>query len=79
MKESLLLAMLGGVAGIGIAFGLTHLIGLAPMVGDFFSPVWEWDLFVRALFIALILGLLGGVYPAFRATRLQPAEALGYE
>jgi putative ABC transport system permease protein len=29
--------------------------------------------------IALFLGLLGGLYPSFRATRLQPVEALRYE
>jgi putative ABC transport system permease protein len=49
------------------------------MIGDALLPVWEWDVFARALVIALILGVLGGLYPAYRATRLQPVEALRYE
>ncbi len=49
------------------------------MVGDMLTPVWEYDIFIRAISIALFLGVLGGIYPAFRATRLRPIEALRYE
>ncbi len=40
---------------------------------------WQWDVFARALWVALSLGLIGGLYPAYRATRMQPVEALRYE
>jgi ABC-type antimicrobial peptide transport system permease subunit len=79
MQEAVLLGALGGVTGILIAFGLGYLFGKAPMVGDMLTPVWEMDIFIRAIVIALFLGLLGGFYPALRATRLQPVEALRYE
>lgn len=79
LRESLLLGLLGGLAGIGVAFGLAYLLQQAPTVGDYLQPQWELDIFLRALAVALTLGLLGGVYPAFRATRLQPVEALRYE
>jgi putative ABC transport system permease protein len=35
--------------------------------------------FARAILVALLLGLIGGLYPAYRATRMQPVEALRYE
>lgn len=79
LQESLVLALLGGVAGIIIAFGLVFLMGMAPMVGEAFRPVWSAGVFIRALLVAVSLGLFGGVYPAYRATRLQPVEALRYE
>jgi len=41
--------------------------------------VWEWDIFARAIGVATSLGILGGLYPSYRATRLQPMEALRYE
>jgi putative ABC transport system permease protein len=79
LREAVLIGLLGGVAGTLIAFGLAGLMGAAPLVGDAFDPRWEWDVFGRAFVVALLLGLAGGLYPAYRATRLQPMEALRYE
>lgn len=79
MQEAFLLGIFGGMAGIGFAFLLIGAIKLTPMVGDVFNVVWELSVFSRAIAVALILALVGGVYPAFRATRMLPVEALRYE
>jgi ABC-type antimicrobial peptide transport system permease subunit len=79
LRESLLLGLLGGLAGILIAFSLIELAKVAPVIGGYFRADWTWDIFARTILIAVTLGLLGGIYPAFRATRLQPVEALRYE
>ena len=59
--------------------GLNYLFSRIPMYGSMVTAIWETEIFVRAIVIALFLGLLGGFYPALRATRLQPVEALRYE
>lgn len=79
MNEALWLGLLGGMAGIIVAFLLAHLMGRAPMVGGALTVVWEAEMFIRAILIAVFLGVVGGIYPAYRATRLQPIEALRYE
>jgi putative ABC transport system permease protein len=79
LREALLLGLLGGITGIGAALLMIFLFQQAPMVGGILDPVWEWDVFARAIFVALMLGLFGGLYPAYRATQLQPVEALRYE
>jgi len=48
-------------------------------VKAFVSPTYTPELFVQALLIALFVGLLGGLYPAYRASKIQPQEALRYE
>ncbi len=79
LKEALLLGLLGGITGIVVALVIVFLFQLAPMVGGVLTPVWDWDVFARAILVALMLGLFGGIYPAYRATRLLPVEALRYE
>jgi ABC-type antimicrobial peptide transport system permease subunit len=79
LQEAIWLGLLGGLSGILIAFGLGSLMGKIPIMGDVLNLIWEIDIFTRAITIALLLGVLGGLYPALRATRLQPVEALRYE
>jgi ABC-type antimicrobial peptide transport system permease subunit len=79
ISEALLLGLLGGLLGVGIAFALAWSFNQIPIYSNILQPRWDLAVFGRALSIALFLGLLGGLYPALRATRLQPVEALRYE
>lgn len=79
LREAILLGILGGIASILIGVTLAYLLTLAPLVGSVLQPEWTLGVFVRAISIALILGIFGGLLPAYRATRMQPVEALRYE
>jgi ABC-type antimicrobial peptide transport system permease subunit len=79
LTEALLLGLLGGLLGVVVAFGLTYSFNLIPVYSGILQSRWDLDIFVRAISVAILLGLLGGIYPALRATRLQPVEALRYE
>jgi putative ABC transport system permease protein len=50
-----------------------------PSVGGVLAASWSTAIFLRAIGLALLLGLVGGAYPAYRATLMQPVEALRYE
>jgi ABC-type antimicrobial peptide transport system permease subunit len=79
LREALWLGFFGGLVGLIIAVFLAYLITVAPMIGGMLTPIWDVNIIARAIIIALLLGILGGLYPAYRATRLQPVEALRYE
>jgi len=79
VSEALLLGLLGGILGIGVAFALFYALNNIPIYSGMLTARWELVTFTRAIAVALFLGLVGGIYPAFRATRLQPVEALRYE
>jgi putative ABC transport system permease protein len=79
LREALYLGLLGGVASVFIGVGFAYLLTFIPLIGGALQPVWTLSVFVRAITIALLLGIIGGLLPAYRATRLQPVEALRYE
>lgn len=79
LKESLLLGALGGASGVLIGMLLTKLLALIPSISGLMAANFSISLILQALLIALFLGALGGIYPAWRATRMQPVEALRYE
>jgi ABC-type antimicrobial peptide transport system permease subunit len=79
LRESLILGILGGLVGILLGLGLGRLMGFLPGLYGGMSMVYEPALFAQALAVALLAGAVGGLYPAWRATRLRPVEALRYE
>jgi ABC-type antimicrobial peptide transport system permease subunit len=79
LRESLVLGIVGGICGILLGLGLGQLATLAQGTWGSFDPAYTPQIFVQAVIVALVAGVLGGLYPAWRATRMQPVEALRYE
>jgi ABC-type antimicrobial peptide transport system permease subunit len=79
LRESLVLGLAGGLCGTVLGVGLGGLVGLAPGMYAGMKPIYSLQLFLQAVIVALIAGALGGLYPAWRATRMRPVEALRYE
>jgi ABC-type antimicrobial peptide transport system permease subunit len=79
LVESLALSLLSALAGIGLGIGLNYLISREPSLGVFLTPAYSPQLFLEILALAVFLGMIGGLYPAWRASNLRPIEALRYE
>lgn len=79
VRESMTLSAIGGLAGCLVGVGGGLLLNLSPIMQGFLQLEFSAGLFVQALGTATVLGIIGGVYPAWRASNLQPVEALRYE
>jgi ABC-type antimicrobial peptide transport system permease subunit len=77
--EALALALSGGLLGIGLGVALTRLASLSPAVGGLLNDTLNPAMVVQALVTALVLGTVGGAYPAWRAAQLAPVEAMRAE
>ncbi len=79
LRESVTLTLLGGGIGslAGVLLGL--LLNTLPLIQGWMQMDYSVGLFAQALVTALGLGVVGGLYPAWWASNLQPVEALRYE
>jgi putative ABC transport system permease protein len=77
--ESMFLSLIGGIVGIAVGFAAVKLLQSTPFMRGKIEGDISWQLLGLAILIALGLGVLGGLYPAYRGSRLHPSEALRYE
>ena len=73
--ESLVITVVSAIVGSLIGFLACTLLG--PQMG--INPLFTPKIFIQAFGVAIVVGILGGIYPAVKAIRLPPTEALRYE
>jgi len=77
LVESMLLCFAGGVIGIVLGRGASYLISKPWTLG------WPTEMSIPAIIasvgVSLAVGIIFGYYPAWKASRLDPIEALRYE
>jgi len=72
--ESAAICLVGGSLGVILSFGVAALINKLLLPASVSMPI-----VIVALLISIMVGVLSGIIPAFRASRLNPIEALRYE
>ncbi|MBZ0203196.1 MAG: ABC transporter permease [Ignavibacteria bacterium] len=73
--EAILLCEIGGIIGIAVGIGAGNLLG--TMLNTPVSIPYDWV--VIGLIVCSLIGILFGTYPAFKAAKLNPIDALRYE
>ena len=76
--EAIVICLLGGIGGIVLAIPIGNLIaqGISSGNASFIIP-WLW--MMVGIIICVLVGLFSGIYPAFKASKMDPVEALRYE
>jgi putative ABC transport system permease protein len=80
LVESTILSGVGGLFGaiLGVALTLAAARLLPVYLPDVGAPELSWPSVGLAFAVSLAIGVLAGVYPAFRGASLRPVDALGY-
>ncbi len=84
LAEAVMLTLIGGVLGLGLGYLLGSTVGtLLPQIpgarGRAVEAVMDPSIALLAVVIAVLVGVLFGLFPAIRAARLDPATALRHD
>jgi len=74
--EAILICVMGGTGGVIFGLLIGNLVSVFLSSGQFVAP-WQWV--IAGLTVCVLVGIISGIYPAIKASKLDPIEALRYE
>ena len=77
LVESVVIAILGGLVGLATSFALVDLLGSFSPTEN--APIVTLTALAVAFGFSVLVGILAGIFPAIKAARLNPIQALRYE
>jgi putative ABC transport system permease protein len=75
LTEAMTLSGIGGAIGVALGLGIAAIVRTAEWLPTT-TPLWS---IIVGLVVSISIGLFFGIYPAYKAARLDPVEALRYE